>query len=118
MSDTGVFNPLDKRNLAESAADVLLRGATLPLEGIGRFTGAGNHAIYHAGFLRTSAPIWDKFNDGFGNHAPGDGRYQQARSRWDAIHPGRPWAVRLQDRPENSALIITELKAYLRDWMQ
>jgi hypothetical protein len=27
------------------------------------------------------SPIWNKLNDGFGNHTPGKGRYQQLRSR-------------------------------------
>ncbi|WP_210795037.1 Eco29kI family restriction endonuclease [Pseudoalteromonas ostreae] len=36
-------------------------------------------------------PIWNTKIDGFGNHDPGKGRYEQARSEWDKIHPGRPW---------------------------
>jgi len=32
--------------------------------------------------------------DGFGNHDPGKGRYEQAKSDWDIIHPGRVWAER------------------------
>lgn len=39
-------------------------------------------------------PIWNMHLDGFGNHDPGSGRYQQKRSPWDVIHPGRPWAER------------------------
>ena len=42
------------------------------------------------------APIWNRLIDGFGNHDPGSGRYNQARSRWDVLHPGRPWADRLK----------------------
>jgi hypothetical protein len=37
-------------------------------------------------------PIWNLVIDGFGNHDPGGGRRVQARSSWDALHPGRPWA--------------------------
>jgi hypothetical protein len=37
-------------------------------------------------------PIWNLLIDGFGNHDPGGGRRVQARSSWDQIHPGRPWA--------------------------
>ncbi len=34
--------------------------------------------------------------DGFGNHDPGAGRYNQQRSPWDVIHPGPPWAQKLR----------------------
>ena len=37
------------------------------------------------------SPIWNKLIDGFGNHDPGEGRYNQQRSQWDTLHPGRKW---------------------------
>lgn len=40
-------------------------------------------------------PLWNRKIDGFGNHDPGKGRYNQQRSPWDVIHPGRPWAEKL-----------------------
>lgn len=40
------------------------------------------------------APVWNKVLDGFGNHDPGKGRYNQQRSFWDVLHPGRSWAQR------------------------
>ena len=42
-------------------------------------------------------PIWNSCIDGFGNHDPGAGRYEQARSEWDTLHPGRIWASKLND---------------------
>ncbi len=48
-------------------------------------------------------PIWNVIIDGFGNHDPGSGRYNQRRSQWDTLHPGRPWAKRLRDNPGTSA---------------
>ena len=42
------------------------------------------------------SPVWNKQIDGFGNHDPGSGRYNQQRSAWDVIHPGRAWAERLR----------------------
>ena len=42
------------------------------------------------------APLWNLILDGFGNHDPGKGRYNQQRSLWDTLHPGREWATRLQ----------------------
>lgn len=41
-------------------------------------------------------PLWNRCIDGFGNHDPGSGRYQQQRSPWDCIHPGREWAEKLK----------------------
>ena len=42
------------------------------------------------------SPIWNTRIDGFGNHAPGRGRQDQARSQWDVVHSGRPWATKLK----------------------
>ena len=43
-------------------------------------------------------PIWNAIR-GFGNHDQGQTRNSQRRSQWDTLHPGRPWAMRQQDRP-------------------
>lgn len=45
-----------------------------------------------AALIRYYKPIWNTQIDGFGNHDPGKGRYNQAKSEWDILHPGRPWA--------------------------
>lgn len=45
-----------------------------------------------AALIRHYKPIWNTKIDGFGNHDPGSGRYNQAKSEWDILHPGRPWA--------------------------
>jgi len=55
-------------------------------------------------------PLWNRKIDGFGNHDPGKGRYNQQRSPWDAIHPGRPWADKLKD-PATSVGKIEESAA-------
>lgn len=59
------------------------------------------------------SPVWNKIIDGFGNHDPGKGRYQQLRSRWDTLHPGRSWAHKCQERMETSEQIKGELVTYL-----
>lgn len=41
-------------------------------------------------------PLWNRVVDGFGNHDPGKGRHQGRMPSWDILHPGRPWASRLQ----------------------
>lgn len=43
------------------------------------------------------SPLWNQVIDGFGNHDPGSGRYNQQKSQWDILHPGRPWANKLKD---------------------
>lgn len=45
-----------------------------------------------AALIRYYQPLWNTTIDGFGNHDPGSGRYSQAKSDWDVIHPGRLWA--------------------------
>lgn len=47
-----------------------------------------------AALIRHYMPIWNCCIDGFGNHDPGSGRYNQAKSDWDVLHPGREWADR------------------------
>jgi len=41
-------------------------------------------------------PVWNKLIDGFGNHDPGKGRYEQQRAPWDTLHPGRAWAEKVK----------------------
>jgi hypothetical protein len=55
---------------------------------------SANHLIgtVEAALIRYYKPIWNTMIDGFGNHDPGSGRYNQAKSEWDIIHPGRLWA--------------------------
>lgn len=44
-------------------------------------------------------PLWNLVIDGFGNHDPGSGRYNQSPSAWDILHPGRAWINRLTGVP-------------------
>ena len=60
------------------------------------------------------SPIWNKLVDGFGNHDPGKGRYNQIRSRWDTLHPGRSWAIKCQERPETAGQITIEIQDFFR----
>lgn len=45
--------------------------------------------------IRHFQPVWNQIIDGFGNHDPGKGRYEQKRSVWDLLHPGREWVQKL-----------------------
>jgi len=59
------------------------------------------------------SPIWNNLVDGFGNHDPGKGRYQGKRTRWDVLHPGRPWADRCAARLETADTIDREVQSHL-----
>nr|WP_245399676.1 Eco29kI family restriction endonuclease [Atopomonas sediminilitoris] len=59
-------------------------------------------------------PVWNSLIDGFGNHNPGKGRHAGMRPRWDVLHPGREWAMRLAERPETKAQIAQDAETYLR----
>jgi len=64
--------------------------------------------------IREHRPVWNVIVDGFGNHDPGGGRDKGVRSRWDTLHPGRPWAVKYPARPETQSQIEQEITEYLR----
>jgi len=59
------------------------------------------------------SPVWNTLIDGFGNHDPGQGRYNGMRPRWDVLHPGRTWAEKCKARPEDADQICAELTAQL-----
>lgn len=59
------------------------------------------------------SPLWNARVDGFGNHDPGAGRYNQQRSAWDALHPGRPWAARLRPHARSQAAMLQSIAAHL-----
>jgi Eco29kI restriction endonuclease len=59
-------------------------------------------------------PLWNMIVDGFGNRDPGGGRYAQARSSWDELHPGRSWAARLQPSRRTRTEILQAVEDHLR----
>lgn len=64
--------------------------------------------------IRRHRPVWNAVVDGFGNHDPGAGRINGMRSRWDTLHPGRPWAPKFPARAETPEQIEQEITEYLR----
>jgi hypothetical protein len=66
-----------------------------------------------AGLIRRYKPPWNRVVDGFGNHDPGSGRYNQAKSEWDVLHPGRPWAERLTGVSPTLDDIVTKIQQHL-----
>lgn len=59
-------------------------------------------------------PLWNVVVDGFGNNDPGRGRWNQRRSDWDTLHPGREWASNLQDSNKNREDILKEIAKHRR----
>lgn len=57
-------------------------------------------------------PVWNCLIDGFGNHDPGSGRYNQQKSPWDNLHPGRSWANKLKSCAYSVAELVTKVKNY------
>lgn len=66
--------------------------------------------------IATYHPVWNVTIDGFGNHDPGAGRYEGERTKWDTLHPGRPWATRLAEpsmaAAELQALVAAHFDTY------
>ncbi|NJK81765.1 MAG: Eco29kI family restriction endonuclease [Chloroflexaceae bacterium] len=61
--------------------------------------------------IRRYRPLWNTVVDGFGNHDPGRGRYNQALSEWDALHPGRSWVSRLTGTKPDRRVILEKSNA-------
>ena len=57
-------------------------------------------------------PLWNVAVDGFGNNDPGKGRWNQRRSQWDTLHPGRAWAYNLQDANETVETIMAGVEKH------
>ena len=61
--------------------------------------------------IRTHKPLWNTAVNGFGNHNPGKGRYNQARSEWDVLHRGRSWADNLTGTAPKLESIIAKIQS-------
>lgn len=67
-----------------------------------------------AALIRNYQPLWNCIVDGFGNHDPGSGRYNQERSEWDTLHPGRIWASRCAESSKSFDDIHFNVKQYFK----
>lgn len=79
------------------------------------FEGASSDMIgtLEASIIKWKRPLWNSYLDGFGNHTPGSGRFEQAASEWDIVHPGRPWAEKCKGKTRSRQTIITGIEAFL-----
>lgn len=67
-----------------------------------------------AALIKLNLPLWNMSVDGFGNHDPGSGRYEQARSDWDVIHPGRQWAEKCKGLNKSEHSILSAIDAHFK----
>lgn len=66
-----------------------------------------------AALIKLNIPLWNSALDGFGNHTPGKGRFNQAKSDWDVIHTGRPWADKCTGIPREREEILKRISSHL-----
>lgn len=80
------------------------------------FEDAGSDMIgtIEAALIKLNKPLWNSAVDGFGNHDPGSGRYEQARSDWDEIHPGRKWALKCKGAPKKKSIILEAINNHIK----
>lgn len=69
-----------------------------------------------AELIRRHIPLWNTVVDGFGNHDPGKGRYNQSKSEWDVLHPGRNWANRLNGPIPDRKNIIKKVNEFFKSF--
>jgi len=76
--------------------------------------GSASHLIgtVEAALIKYYKPIWNTKIDGFGNHDPGSGRYNQAKSDWDVIHTGRAWADKCVGKSATLAVVEKKITEY------
>ncbi len=71
--------------------------------------------LVEAELIRRYQPLWNAVVDGFGNHDPGSGRYEQSPSEWDVLHPGRPWVHKLLGRAPEREMVMRKVAVALEN---
>ncbi len=77
-------------------------------------TGSDMIGTIEAALIKLHRPLWNTTVDGFGNHDPGRGRYEQAKSDWDVIHPGRPWVRKCKGAARSRSAILADIKTHFK----
>jgi hypothetical protein len=78
-------------------------------------SGSDMISTIEAALIKLNKPLWNSALDGFGNHTPGAGRFEQAKSDWDVIHPGRLWAKKCKGVAKNKETILKNLEKHLEE---
>jgi hypothetical protein len=75
---------------------------------------AGLIGPIEAELIREFEPLWNTVIDGFGNHTPGKGRFEQAKSGWDVLHPGRAWADKCKGPAPTYDDMVKKINEYVQ----
>jgi hypothetical protein len=80
------------------------------------FEDAGSDMIgtIEAALIKLHKPLWNTALDGFGNHDPGKGRYNQAKSDWDVVHEGRVWAPRCKGIAKDKTVVLKKIEQHFK----
>jgi Eco29kI restriction endonuclease len=120
ISDSAINQSRELCNRLREHSRSITVGAGLSLEAFMCrfviFEGEGSDMIstIEAALIKLNPPLWNVAMDGFGNHDPGRGRYEQAKSDWDVIHPGRPWAERCNGVHKDESTILANIERHLK----
>ncbi len=78
------------------------------------FEGSSSDMIgtLEASVIKWKKPLWNTFLDGFGNHDPGKGRYEQAKSDWDVVHLGRVWSKKCKGKTPSRGQILNGIEKF------
>ena len=71
-------------------------------------------APLEAEMIRRYQPLWNSVIDGFGNHNVGKTRFDQAKSEWDILHPGRPWVENMRGKSPTFEQVVEKIQTTLR----
>jgi Eco29kI restriction endonuclease len=120
MSDSTLNQSRELHNrLREHSRNIIVGAGLLIEEFMCRFVifedeGSDMIGTIEAALIKLNQPLWNVAVDGFGNHDPGRGRYEQAKSDWDVIHPGRHWAERCNGEHKNESTIFANIERHLK----
>lgn len=81
-------------------------------------TGSDMISTVEAALIKLFRPLWNTSVDGFGNHTPGAGRFEQAKSDWDVIHPGRGFADKCKGIPKSDATIRKNIASHFEKMLK
>jgi Eco29kI restriction endonuclease len=121
ISDSAINQSRELCNRLKEHSRNITVGADLTLEEFQcRFTifedeSSDMISTIEAALIKLSQPLWNVAIDGFGNHDPGKGRYEQAKSDWDVIHPGRTWAARCNGTPKAESIIVANIERHFQN---
>lgn len=105
--------------LREHSRSIALGDGLSPEDFMCRFVifedvGSDMISTIEAALIKLNIPLWNTVVDGFGNHDPGSGRYEQAKSDWDVIHEGRAWANKCNGAHAEKSAIVSKIRLHLK----